>query len=440
MRRLMWLLFFAAMLGAQDVYFPPNSDEWLTIDPRDLGWNESALPALQDFLAGENTKAFLILKDGRIAVEWYFDNFTEKTYWYWASAGKTITAMLVGMAREQGYLDINEPTRQYLGEGWTALPPEQEEQITIWHQLTMTSGLDDGVEDNHCTLPECLQFKAAPGSRWAYHNAPYTLLGNVLEAATGTEKNEYTRNQFAAIGMDGMWIPNDDNSVYWSTPRGMARFGLLVANNGIWAGDTLLADSDYINAMLTPSQDLNPSYGYLWWLNGQGSYMLPGIQFVLDTDLIPSAPADLAAGLGKNDQKLYIVKSRGLVVVRLGNSAYEPKHALSSFDTQLWELISAVLKTPAYVDETAMSINFNLSNYPNPFNNQTIIRYQLRQSAPVLLDIINARGRLVQTIDLGHQSAGMHRYEWKAPAGSGVYIARLHTPMGSMTRKMLLID
>ncbi|MDA0973987.1 MAG: serine hydrolase, partial [Bacteroidetes bacterium] len=66
----------------------------------------------------------------------------------------------------------------------------------------------------------------------------------------------------------------------YSKTRDMARFGLLALSDGVWDGDSLISDQGYLQAMTSSSQDLNLSYGYLWWLNGQESHMLPGLEFV----------------------------------------------------------------------------------------------------------------------------------------------------------------
>lgn len=132
-----------------------------------------------------NSKAFLVLKDGRIVIEHYFGTFTQDSLWYWASAGKSLTAFLVGKAQEEGFLDINDPSSDYLGAGWTSCTPLQEGAITVRNQLTMTTGLDDGTGDTDCTDPACLQYLARPGTRWAYHNAPYTMLDGVISMRPG---------------------------------------------------------------------------------------------------------------------------------------------------------------------------------------------------------------------------------------------------------------
>lgn len=328
------------------IYYPPsNSGAWETLSPATLNWNESALPDLYTFLEQKNTHAFIILKNGRIVVERYFGTFTKESNWYWASAGKTLTAFIVGKAQAEGKLNINDKTSRYLGTGWTALPLEKEAAITIRHQLTMTTGLDDNAGDVDCTTPECLQYKAEPGTRWAYHNAPYTLLERVVEKATGTTYNQYFQQTVRdKIGMDGLWIKNGYNNVYFSTARSMARFGLLMLSEGKWNKLDILGDANYLNNQIHPSQQLNPSYGYLTWLNGKSSYKLPQTQLNFSGPLIPNAPSDTYAALGKNDQKIYVVPSQGLVIIRMGESAGNVQLAASSFDIELWGKLKALLK------------------------------------------------------------------------------------------------
>src|SRR5690606_13928926 len=157
--------------------------------------------------------------------------------------------------------------------------------------------------DVDCTDPACLTYLADAGTRWAYHNAPYTLLQQVVANATGQPFSQYFNTKLRhPIGMDGFWVQLANNRVYLSTARSMARFGLLALNRMAWAADTLLHATAFITAATTPSQAINPAYGYRWWLNGQSSFMLPQTQFVFPGALLPDAPPDLFSGLGKNSQ------------------------------------------------------------------------------------------------------------------------------------------
>ena len=333
-------------IPSPSAYFPPNgSNNWETSTPSSLSWNETELNNLYTYLQQKSTKAFIILKNGKIVAEKYFGTFTVDSNWYWASAGKTMTAFLTGIAQQEGLLNINNKSSQYLGNGWTSLPLAKENLITVRHQLTMTSGLDDNVQpDNDCTLPSCLQYKADAGTRWAYHNAPYTLMDKVVEAATGTTYNNYFQQKIRdKIGMTGLWIKTGYNNVYYSTTRSMARFGLLLLNKGKWDATTILSDTNYLNAQINTSQNINPSYGYLTWLNGKSNYMLPTLQVSFNGSLTPNAPADMYAALGKNDQKIYVVPSQKLVVIRMGESAGNVQLAVSSFDNELWGKLRAII-------------------------------------------------------------------------------------------------
>ena len=123
----------------------------------------------------------------------------------------------------------------------------------------------------------------------------------------------------------------------------MARFGLLLLAKGRWAGTPILADTAYMNAISSTSQNLNLSYGYLTWLNGKASHMLPTTSLVFSGMLTPNAPPDMYAALGKNDQKIYVVPSRQLVVIRMGESAGNVQLAVSSFDNELWGKLRVLL-------------------------------------------------------------------------------------------------
>jgi CubicO group peptidase (beta-lactamase class C family) len=336
-------LLFSLNFAGQSLYFPPTvGSTWQTITPASLGWCEEEIPALIDFLADSNSKAFIVLKDGKIVIEQYFGTFTQDSLWYWASAGKSLTAFMVGLAQQDGSLSINDPSSMYLGTGWTSCTPTQEAQITVLNQLTMTSGLNDAGNPD-CTLPSCLQYLADPGTRWAYHNAPYTLLDGVIANATGSTLNQFYINRLRnPTGMNGVFLPLDYNNVLFTNARSMARFGLLVLNKGTWNTTPIMTDTTYFNAMVNTSQGLNQSYGYLWWLNGKASYMLPGFQIVLPGSLHAAAPDDMFSAMGKNGQIINIVPSQNLVMIRMGNVP-DGSFIPNFFNNDVWELFNQVM-------------------------------------------------------------------------------------------------
>lgn len=334
-----------------EMYFPPlGKDIWETQDLGALGWNESELDHLFTFLETTNTRAFIVLKNGKIAIERYWGNtitntgdFDSNSLWYWASAGKALTATLVGIAQQEGDLSISHKTSDYLGAGWTSLPMEKENLITIRNQLSMTTGLNFGVTDLDCTEPDCLTYRRDAGGQWYYHNAPYTLLEEVVSRAAAMDYNRYTDEKIESkIGMNGQWIRVGFNNVYWSTARDMARFGLLTLAKGIWDGKPILADEQYFEEMVTTTQSINPSYGYLWWLNGKNSIVFPGFTVALPITMSSAAPADLFAGMGKNGQFVDIVPSQNLVVIRMGE-APDAASVPIAFHNEMWQKLNAMI-------------------------------------------------------------------------------------------------
>lgn len=325
------------------IYFPPiNSDTWESVSTSELGWNETAKQELITYLNSTNTDSFIILHNGKIAMENYFGGTTQFTNSPWFSAGKTLTAFMVGVSQQEGFLDLNDSSSDYLGSGWSDLTPGQEADIKVINHITMTTGLEYSG-DLFCTDPECLTYRDAPNSFWYYHNAPYTLTQSIISGAVNSNFNDYFDEKLKSkIGMNGAWIPSGFNKFYFSNARSMARFGLLCFNSGKWQDEELLNET-YFNAMTSTSQNLNPSYGYLWWLNGKSSYIVPGSPMSFTGDLIPNAPDDTLSALGANDKKLYVVPSENLVIVRLGGSAGNDQLGPSSYDNELWGKIRAMI-------------------------------------------------------------------------------------------------
>jgi CubicO group peptidase (beta-lactamase class C family) len=324
------------------MYFPPNNGTslWESNTISSLGWNQNAVQPLLDYLALKNSKSFILLVNGKIVMENYFNGHSASTNWYWASAGKTLTSTMTGIAEQEGFLNINAKVSDYLGTGWTSETLAKENLITNKNLLTMTSGLEDSANGD-CVTPNCLTYNADAGSRWAYHNV-YVKLQDVIATATNQSFTSYFNSKLRdKIGMDGGWFTSGNNSVYGSTSRSMARFGLLALNKGKWNGTTILNET-YFNQATSTSQNINLSYGYLWWLNGKASYHLPESQYQFNGSIIPTAPNDMFMALGKNDQKIYVVPSKNMVVIRMGNAADAVNLALSTFDEVLWQKINAL--------------------------------------------------------------------------------------------------
>lgn len=409
---------------AQSLYFPPLSGgQWDTLSPATLQWCDARIDSLYSYLAVKNTKSFVVLKNGKLVLEAYFGSYTADSVWYWASSSKSLASLITGIAQQKGYINIGNPVSSYLGNGWTNAPINKESLITVKHLLKMSSGLDDSPPlpcDNQDTAKSCLLYLVDPDQRWAYHTGAYRKVQDVVSQASGMSYNALTTGWVKnKIGMGGIWI----DQVYYSKARDMARFGLLALNRGVWNGDTVLKDQAYFSAMVASSQTMNPAYGYLWWLNGKTSYITPGLQFSFSGPLIPNAPADMYCALGKNDQKIYVVPSQSLVVVRQGNSAGAPTFALSDFDDRLWDYINK-LTCPVNTGLLTLEHPMQLTIYPNPAETELHVVSDARLVSVIAVGTPGAELSLPfsdHSIDLRQLPSGLHVLRLQFSSGQTAY-------------------
>lgn len=381
--------------NAQTLYFPPNTgNTWDTIAPSSLNWCQDSIDALYQYLDTSLTDAFIVLKDGKIVLEKYFGNYTADSLHVWYSAGKSLRATLVGIAQKDGLLNINDKTSDYLGTGFTSLTIPQEDNITIWHQLTMTTGLDE--TNFSCTSPSCLTYVADAGTRWAYHNSPYNLLENVLTTASGQGLTVYTNQKIKnKIGMSsGFWFPFGDNNFYFSKARDMARFGLLTLNKGMWGSTVVLDDSLYYYQMLNSSQNINPAYGYLWWLNGKSSFIAPGSTTSYPFAIAPNSPADMFTAAGSQGQYISISPNQNMVVIRQGEANVNDLASFALLDNVWFKLMNMSCGTTNINSFDVDKINI----YPNPANNMLYIKGLKQTNGEIIITLTDVTGKIVKTV------------------------------------------
>ena len=330
-------------------YFPPTgSRNWTRSDPAANGWNTKALEDVFDYAQVQGSTGIVIVQRGRIIAERYWSLTPARgqasgrfaalhhgeTPEGWpiedvASIQKSVISVLIGMAWNKGLIDIEKPVSSYLGDGWSRAPRDKEAAITVHHLLAMASGLD-----------RRLRYESPAGTRWFYNTPAYGKLDDVLERAAGRKIGDITQEWLTGpLGMtDSRWEARtgrfvDANNIgFVTTPRDLARLGVLLLNGGTWDGRDVIASPDWLKASFSPSQSDYPGYGYLWWLNSGG--------FAANSNpaaprfsgwFVPAAPADMIAARGHFDRRLYIVPSLSLVVVRLGLEADTRR-----FDQDFW--------------------------------------------------------------------------------------------------------
>lgn len=333
--------------GAQDLFFPNSDQDWERLTPAAAKWDEVALKSTLKYVSEQKSSALVILWRGRIVAEQYWDLDGSRKYQTMvygederghaledvASVQKSLAAVLLGIALDKELVELTDSVTKHLGSGWSNAPVLAEAEITLEHLISMSSGLSDQLE-----------FRSKPERKWKYNTNAYSRIVNVLESAAGLNRNELTEQWLSPLQMkNSVWKvrrfaksdPKTNRHGWVTSARDLARLGLLVSANGDWKDRAVIQDKDYVRHMLQSSQRLNPSYGYLWWLNGQSHALRAGRRRA--GPLNPNAPEDMVAGLGALGRKLYVVPSFQLVIVRLGE---EPE---AGFDRKFWGHFNVVL-------------------------------------------------------------------------------------------------
>ncbi len=330
---------------------------WDVADP--TGWDEERLAAGHQFAREHHSTDLVILHEGRVVLDesWEPDEAAQavvverldghRVTQDIASAQKSVTSVLIGIAASRGIIGLSDRVSDHLGDGWTGCNSvEDERAIHVEHLLTMTAGLADDMS-----------FVAPPGQHWDYNlGAAYHTLKRVLTAAAGETLDVITQRWLKGpLGMtETSWVPRVWNdrlpeafrSMFQypdgaaieglvTTGRDLATFGFAVLRGCSTPTGPLGVDEGYRMAMTRPSQELNPAYGCLWWLNGQPWYLPPKIVTRVDGPFFPGVPSDAYAALGAHDRLCVVVPSLDLVVARCGASAGEPSAAGSRFAREL---------------------------------------------------------------------------------------------------------
>lgn len=311
--------------------------EWATADAATSGFDTTKLDAIVADAEASGSNCFVVTRHGEVVGEWYWNGTDEHSGQEVFSATKSYSSTLVGLAQEDGKLKITDKASDYI-EAWKGTPSED---VTIRNLISNDSGrYQDGVSD-YVTMAVQAQDKTQYsvdleqqhpiGSTWVYNNAAIQTLDEVLQKALGRSPSDYaTERLLAPIGMRDSVMKKDQsgNTLTFmgltSTCLDMARYGYLFLNHGNWDGKQIVPEA-WVKEATTPSQTLNGSYGYLWWLNakagGEGAGQAVGDTEAGRTDdrqqLAGGGPENAFFALGLGDQIIAVYPDEDIVVVRL---------------------------------------------------------------------------------------------------------------------------
>jgi CubicO group peptidase (beta-lactamase class C family) len=312
---------------------------WEKVSPASLGFDPAALDRIAAQAKKGKSNCLVVVRDGKLAGEWYFRGTGPNTTQNVFSVTKSFTSTLVGIASDDGDLSVGDKASTWIP-AWKRTPSDA---VTIRDLLSMDSGrqwsfLTDYVQllaaADRTAFAIGLKQSHPPGTTWTYNNAAVQTLEQVLDRATGRDVAAFAAKRlFAPLGMAHTRMTTDraGNAQTFegilSTCRDLARFGVLVLNQGRWGPKQIVSSGWVEQATGRSSTPLNAAYGYLWWLNrvGRLAFGSAGNQTTGRGQLVPGAPADMVWALGLGNQVIQIDPGSRTVVVRLGTAEAIPR-------------------------------------------------------------------------------------------------------------------
>lgn len=335
-------LVIAAALGAQPSRAtsqpPPPTAAWPRSEPETQGLDAARLARLTETLRQSRTypdlHSLLIVRNGYLVVEEYFDGWSAERLHALQSVTKSFTSALVGIAIEQGvFRGVDERVLDFYADvdGIEHLD-DRKRVLTIEDLLTMRSGTDyherggNSPHDQLNRLPRGWDrfyldrpMARAPGTVFQYDSGGVILLSSLLERRTGLHADAFAaRYLFEPLGItEWRWFRNQEGHPHTGgglslRPRDMAKLGLLYLREGRW-GDRQVVPASWVRTSTTRHVDLSGrrevAYGYLWWIHRP------------DPD--GRGRQDIYAAEGFRGQYIFVVPEHDMVVVvTAGTSRY----------------------------------------------------------------------------------------------------------------------
>jgi CubicO group peptidase (beta-lactamase class C family) len=279
--------------------------------------------AMAEALKEGNTRAIVVAYDSLFMAEMYAEGFDKNTPLLGWSMTKSVTNALVGILVKDGKLDIDAPAPL---EAWKN---DERKNITLRSLLHMTSGLE--WEENYSDISDAtvmlymkgdisgyaLNKPAAfpPDSVWYYSSGTTNIISRIIRNTINDDVIYwgFPRDAlFNRIGMRTAVMETDAEGTFvgssycFASGRDWTRFGLLYLFDGVWNGDTVLPPG-WVEFTREQAPHSGGKYGAQFWLNKSGHE-------------IPDAPEDVFFADGYHGQRVYIIPSKRLVIVRLGES------------------------------------------------------------------------------------------------------------------------
>jgi len=308
-------------------YFPTQN--WKYCSPEEVGLNSKLLIKAHDQVSDPTykTDGYLIIKDGYIVAEYFFEDFGPNVKHLSYSIAKSFTSATVGIAIDKGIINsAQDPIVQYYSELNHDTVQPWKKQITIENLLTMTSGIqwsEDGVLDNDLYQISLIDdyvgyvlnkpVEMEPGTRWEYNSGESMLLSGIFNIETGNSMFDFAQtNLLQPIGITDLeWMEDQKEQTVagwgiYATMYDFARFGYLFLNKDTWDGNQVISENWVTQSTKSFSSEI-PYYGYLWWLPDENTLNQVNL------------PENMFMAVGAFGQYIIVIPSYNIVIVRVGS-------------------------------------------------------------------------------------------------------------------------
>lgn len=289
-------------------------------------YNKKDLPQnILDDLAASNTASFLVIKDGKLLHEQYWNGYTKLSKTNSFSIAKAVTVMLLGKALEEGKIKHIDAHFSEFYEEFKNKPFGRD--LTLKNLAQMESGLDWDEDYKNPFLPNAKayygrslikatfsrRFKEKPGERFEYQSGSTQLLGFAVKKALNQSLSSYLSEKFwSPLGMEqnATWSTDESGMektycCIHSNSRDFAKLGQLFLDDGK-VGDEQILNLDFIEKMRTPTEKSEKIYGMGFWINHDN-------------------PIKHYYFLGLQGQYIIMIPEHKMVIVRTGSYNNLPK-------------------------------------------------------------------------------------------------------------------
>ncbi len=288
----------------------------------------------------KNTRVVLVVYKDQIIAEKYAPGFDEHTPQLGWSMTKSLTNAMVGLLVQEGKLALEQ---DHLLPEWSS---DDRSKITLNNLLQMSSGLEWNEEYGDQSDATLMLYRKVdksgyaasrsltnvPGSTWVYSSGTTNIIQKIIRNTFEKDEDYWQypyENLFSKIGMSSTFLEADNTGTFvgssygYATPRDWAKFGLLYLHNGVWGENRILPEG-WVEYSKSPTEVSEGEYGAHFWSNSSKKY--------------PTAPPDMFLCQGFHGQRIFIIPSKEMVIVRMGVS----EDGTFDFDEMLSGILEAV--------------------------------------------------------------------------------------------------